>query len=145
MGSFVTKIYRSKDSASFQWVVKQLFREVSTFKPKASRQQSAEIFYVCQGYYKPDKIDPRLLDPKHIFEFVDGDTQGGGKQATGAPGADKKFNVFHKSWDAAKRQRGGYDMDHLDGTMRHIKPVTNFVFETSSTMDAIQLLSTCTG
>ena len=145
MGSFVTKIYRSKDSASFQWVVKQLFREVTTFKPKASRQQSAEIFYVCQGYYKPDKIDPRLLDPKHIFEFVDGDTQGGGKQTIGAAGVDKKFNVFHKSWDAAKRQRGGYDMDHLDGTMRHIEPVSKFVFETSSTMDAIQMLSTCTG
>eukprot|EP00535_Pseudo-nitzschia_heimii_P007244 CAMPEP_0197175946 /NCGR_PEP_ID=MMETSP1423-20130617/2024_1 /TAXON_ID=476441 /ORGANISM="Pseudo-nitzschia heimii, Strain UNC1101" /LENGTH=1073 /DNA_ID=CAMNT_0042625217 /DNA_START=165 /DNA_END=3383 /DNA_ORIENTATION=- len=143
MGSFVTKIYRSKDSASFQWVAKQLFREVTTFKPKASRQQSAEIFYVCQGYYKPDKIDPRLLDPKHIFEFVDGDTQGGGKPTIG--GADKKFNVFHKSWDAAKRQRGGYDMDHLDGTMRHIQPVSKFVFESSSTMDAIQMLSNCTG
>ncbi|OEU10871.1 ribosomal RNA methyltransferase, partial [Fragilariopsis cylindrus CCMP1102] len=68
MGSFVTKIYRSRDSASFQWVLQQLFRDVTTFKPKASRQQSAEIFYVCQGYYKPDKIDPRMLDPKHIFE-----------------------------------------------------------------------------
>lgn len=145
MGSFVTKIYRSKDSASFQWVVKQLFREVTTFKPKASRQQSAEIFYICQGYYKPDKIDPRLLDPKHIFEFVEGDTQGGGKDTAGAPGADKKFNIFHKSWGQAKRQRGGYDTDHLDGTMRHIEPVTNFVFGAASTMDAIQVLSTCTG
>jgi AdoMet-dependent rRNA methyltransferase SPB1 len=143
MGSFVTKIYRSKDSASFQWVCKQLFREVTTFKPKASRQQSAEIFYVCQGYYKPDKIDPRLLDPKHIFEFVEGDTQGGGKETMG--GADKKFNVFHKSWDAAKRQRGGYDTDHLDGTMRHIEPVSKFVFGDASAMAAIQTLSTCTG
>lgn len=145
MGSFVTKIYRSKDSASFQWVVKQLFREVTTFKPKASRQQSAEIFYICQGYYKPDKIDPRLLDPKYIFEFVDGDTQGGGKEAAGAPGGDKKFNVFHKSWDQAKRQRGGYDTNHFDGTMRHIESVSKFVFGASSNMDAIQTLSTCTG
>ena len=143
MGSFVTKIYRSKDSASFQWVVKQLFREVTTFKPKASRQQSAEIFYVCQGYYKPDKIDPRLLDPKHIFEFVEGDTQGGGKESVGA--GDKKFNVFHKQWGQAKRQRGGYDTDHLDGTMRHIESVWNFVFGTSNNMDAIQILSKCTG
>jgi len=142
MGSFVTKIYRSKDSASFQWVVKQLFREVTTFKPKASRQQSAEIFYVCQGYYKPDKIDPRLLDPKHIFEFVEGDSQGG-KATVGA--GDKKFNVFHKSWDQAKRHRGGYDTDHLDGTMRHVEPVAKFVFGSSSQMDAIQILSTCTG
>jgi len=145
MGSFVTKIYRSKDSASFQWVVKQLFREVTTFKPKASRQQSAEIFYVCQGYYKPDKIDPRLLDPKHIFEFVDGDTQGGGKDTSRIGTGDKKFNVFHKSWDQAKRQRGGYDTDHLDGTMRHIESVSKFVFGVTSNIDAIQILSTCTG
>ncbi len=143
MGNFVTKIYRSKDSASFQWVVKQLFREVTTFKPKASRQQSAEIFYVCQGYYKPDKIDPRLLDPKHIFEFVEGDTQGGGKESVGA--ADKKFNVFHKGWGQAKRQRGGYDTEHLDGTMRHIESVWKFVFGSSNNMDAIQILSRCTG
>uniref|UniRef100_A0A7S4AEZ0 rRNA methyltransferase n=1 Tax=Pseudo-nitzschia australis TaxID=44445 RepID=A0A7S4AEZ0_9STRA len=145
MGSFVTKIYRSKDSASFQWVVKQLFREVTTFKPKASRQQSAEIFYVCQGYYKPDKIDPRLLDPKHIFEFVEGDTQGGGKETSGGVGGDKKYNVFHKSWDQAKRHRGGYDTEHLDATMRHIEPVSDFVFGTKSQIDAIQMLSTCTG
>ena len=143
MGSFVTKIYRSKDSASFQWVVKQLFREVTTFKPKASRQQSAEIFYICQGYYKPDKIDPRLLDPKHIFEFVEGDTQGGGKESVGA--VDKKFNVFHKAWGQAKRQRGGYDTEHLDGTMRHIESVWQFVFGSANNMEAIQILSRCTG
>ena len=146
MGSFVTKIYRSRDSASFQWVLQQLFRDVTTFKPKASRQQSAEIFYVCQGYYKPDKIDPRMLDPKHIFEFVEGDTTGskiGNGNATAA--GDKKFNVFHKSWDMAKRQRGGYDTDHLDFSLRHTEPVSNFVFESKSNLDAIQTLSTCTG
>lgn len=137
-GAFVTKIYRSRDSASFQWVVQQFFEEVTVFKPKASRQQSAEIFYVCQGYLKPDKIDPRLLDPKHIFELVEGDTTGGSGQV------GNNFNVFHKSWDKQKRQRDGYDNNLLDGTMRHIQHITNFVFA-KGRMDAIKLLSTCTG
>ena len=140
-GAFVTKIYRSRDSASFQWVVQQLFKEVSVFKPKASRPQSAEIFYICQGYYRPDKIDPRLLDPKHIFEFVQGDTTGGG--AASGDG-NKNFHVFHKNWDKAKRQRGGYDTEHLDATMRHIQPLCDFVLA-EGTMPAIRLLSSCTG
>ncbi|CAJ1964556.1 unnamed protein product [Cylindrotheca closterium] len=137
-GSFVTKIYRSRDSASFQWVVQQLFRDVTVFKPKASRQQSAEIFYVCEGYLKPDKIDPRLLDPKHIFEFVEGDTTGGAGQV------GDNFNVFHKSWDKQKRHRDGYNTELLDGTMRHIQPVSDFVFAKGGT-EAIKLLSSCTG
>jgi len=147
MGAFVTKIYRSRDSASYLWVLQQLFRDVSTFKPKASRQQSAEIFYVCQGYYKPDKIDPRLLDPKHIFEYVEGNTTGA-SSASGASLAlatNGKFNVFHKSWDVAKRQRGGYDTEHLDATLRHTEPVTKFVFDSTNNVEAISTLSTCTG
>jgi AdoMet-dependent rRNA methyltransferase SPB1 len=136
-GAFVTKIYRSRDSASFQWVVNQLFKEVTVFKPKASRQQSAEIFYVCLEYLKPDKIDPRLLDPKHIFEFVEGDTTGGGQ-------VSENFNVFHKSWDKQKRQREGYNPEHLDGTMRHIEPLSKFVFS-KGRIDAIKILSSCTG
>lgn len=136
-GSFVTKIYRSRDSASFQWVVNQLFKEVTVFKPKASRQQSAEIFYVCQEYLKPDKIDPRLLDPKYIFELVEGDTTGGGQ-------VSDNFNVFHKQWDKQKRHRDGYNPEHLDSTMRHIQPLTNFVFAKGK-IEAIKILSSCTG
>lgn len=149
-GTFVTKVYRSRDSASYQWVCQQLFKDVTTFKPKASRQQSAEIYYVCQGYLAPDKIDPRLLDPKHIFEFVEGDTtqaSGGNPLSGAATGATTtKFNVFHKSWDEVnKRQRGGYDTDHLDATMRHVESVVHFVFVRSSHTDAVNCLSTSTG
>jgi len=37
-----------------------------------SGSQSDEIFLVCQGYRAPTKIDPRTLDPKCVFEQVDG-------------------------------------------------------------------------
>lgn len=37
-------------------------------KPAASRQTSAEIFVLGLKYKAPAKIDPRLLDVKHLFQ-----------------------------------------------------------------------------
>ena len=140
-GVFCTKIYRSKDSASFQWVVQQLFQEVTMFKPKASRPQSAEIFYICQGYFAPQKIDPKLLDPHHIFELVEGDTTGG----AGVMEGSQNFHVFHKNWEKAnQKNRQGYDWSQVDANLRKVEPMCQFIHAKGS-MGAIQLLSSCTG
>ncbi|EAQ90618.1 hypothetical protein CHGG_02553 [Chaetomium globosum CBS 148.51] len=94
-GTFVTKVFRSKDYNSLLWVLNQLFTKVHATKPPSSRNVSAEIFVVCLGFKAPKRIDPRLLDPRSVFEDL----------ADPAPNNEAK--VYNP--EVKKRKREGYE------------------------------------
>ncbi|KAM7514708.1 hypothetical protein LguiA_004291 [Lonicera macranthoides] len=67
-GTFITKVFRSQDYSAVLYCLRQLFEKVEVDKPLASRSASAEIYVIGFRYKAPAKIDPRLLDFKHLFQ-----------------------------------------------------------------------------
>ncbi|KAM0788753.1 hypothetical protein ACM66B_002845 [Microbotryomycetes sp. NB124-2] len=116
-GTFCTKVFRSKDYNSLMWVFNQLFTKVEATKPPSSRNVSAEIFVVCQGYLAPAKIDPKLLNAKHVFSdldvakaadavLLDGD-EAAAEASTSKKLTPTTINVFQP--EKKRRNRDGYD------------------------------------
>lgn len=110
-GTFVTKIFRSRDYNNLMWVFQQLFDKVEATKPPASRNVSAEIFVVCKGFKAPKKLDPRLLDPKEVFEELAAET------------VNNEAKVFNP--EKKRRQRSGYEEG--DYLLYHTMPLLEFI------------------
>lgn len=125
-GSFCTKVYRSVDYNSLIWVFQQLFEDVQAMKPSSSRSQSSEIFIVCLKYTAPKFIDPKLLDPNHVF-----------KELSGNASTNKTVDILHKKHDDHnKRHRSGYD--NSQGILLHIhNSMLNFI----QSKDPVRLLT----
>lgn len=121
-GTFVTKVFRSKDYNALLWVFQQLFTLVEATKPPSSRNVSAEIFVVCRGFKAPKRIDPKFLDPRHVFaELQD-------------PTPNNEAKVFNP--EKKKRKREGYE----EGDYTQYKEIS--VAEFIQSTDPIAILGT---
>lgn len=119
-GTFVTKVFRSKDYNSLLWVFNQLFTKVEATKPPSSRNVSAEIFVVCRGFKAPKHIDPKFLDPRAVFEEL------------AAPTPNNEAKVYNP--EVKKRKRDGYEEG--DWTQFKDVPASEFI----QTTDPIAIL-----
>ncbi|KAJ9148402.1 AdoMet-dependent rRNA methyltransferase SPB1 [Pleurostoma richardsiae] len=119
-GTFVTKVFRSKDYNSLLWVFNQLFTKVEATKPPSSRNVSAEIFVVCRGFKAPKRIDPKFLDPRAVFEEL------------AAPTPNNEAKVYNP--EIKKRKREGYEEG--DYTQFKEVPASEFI----QTTDPIAIL-----
>ncbi|KAL3538981.1 hypothetical protein ACH5RR_002347 [Cinchona calisaya] len=124
-GTFVTKVFRSQDYSAVVYCLKQLFEKVEVDKPLASRSTSAEIYVLGFRYKAPAKIDPRLLDVKHLFER--------GKEPP------KVVDVLRGT--KQKRHRDGYEDG--DTTLRKVLSAADFIWS-ENPLDILGSVTTIT-
>jgi len=122
-GTFVTKVFRSKDYNPLLWVFNQLFTKVEATKPPSSRSVSAEIFVVCRGYKAPKRMDPRFLDPRAVFADLSN------------PTPNNEAKVYKP--ETKKRKREGYE----EGDYTQFKEVSASEF--IQTTDPLDILANC--
>lgn len=96
------------------------------------RNVSAEIFVVCRDFLAPKHIDPKFLDPKHVFKDLTASAPSGTDKGTSVNNA--QANVFQP--EKKRRKRDGYD----DGDYTLFKKISGADFVKS--MDPISLLGT---
>ncbi|XP_052193973.1 uncharacterized protein LOC127802297 [Diospyros lotus] len=126
-GTFVTKVFRSQDYSAVLYCLRQLFEKVEVDKPAASRSASAEIYILGIKYKAPAKIDPRLLDVKHLFQGGQEppkvvDVLRGTKQKRHRDGYEEGATVLRKVCSAA-------DFVWSDAPLDILGSVTTITFE----------------
>ncbi|VDO17824.1 unnamed protein product, partial [Brugia timori] len=62
-GTFVAKIFRTRDITLLYAQLKIFFKEVYCTKPRSSRQSSCEAFVVCNGFSLPKRYTPTMKNP----------------------------------------------------------------------------------
>lgn len=113
-GTFVTKVFRSQDYESVKYCLSRLFEKVEVHKPAASRSTSAETYVLAFKYKAAAKIDPRILDVKHLFQ--------------GAIEPPRKV-VDVLRGTKQKRFREGYEDG--DTTLRKVSTAADFIWSDS--------------
>ncbi|TKW25833.1 hypothetical protein SEVIR_3G145400v4 [Setaria viridis] len=113
-GAFITKVFRSQDYNAIMYCLKQFFEKVEATKPTASRSTSAEIYIICLKYKAPAKIQPELLDIKHLFSVV--------------PDTNKSRDVMD---GRHKRHRDGYEEGNT--TLRKVGLASDFIWSDAQT------------
>ncbi|RLN29534.1 putative rRNA methyltransferase [Panicum miliaceum] len=113
-GAFITKVFRSQDYTAIMYCLKQLFEKVEATKPAASRSTSAEIYIICLKYKAPAKIQPELLDIKHLFSVV--------------PEQNKPRDIMD---GRHKRHRDGYEEGNT--TLRKVGLASDFIWSDAQT------------